>query len=736
MTTFNSYSYFIDKLKSFSYVLLRIVFRLCIGYLFGIFLWWILIHPYKRFFPQQIVAPKAEEIFRLSIAIIYILFLRARAVAILSLPMMLGTASQNYILVAMIVTLFGSPVANIATNAIESVRVIGCSLMMAFEQLKDRAKLILSPVIDLLSDSKQKDFESINRELSNIEKTISDLHREASSNLRLPNERVMGEQSVVQVPKVGVIADDLSKRINTSFELTHDIASKTRDLIKDAKISFDREKMGLKASFDAAKFKKLANLSKTDSGSEMNMTQIMFINCLGILKRAKDSCQLGIEDIRHKCEETIGSFLAFLWCSPIAMTARNLCPWIMDQIIDEKGSCEKLRDSMNKLESNSTLKDGKQDFSSAYRNMTQQAMDTLDVDDDDGNQEYKNKQSHETSSSRRLELSISFNRQTRDLFMKIDHLIEFVSDKYELRNALITILLFLYELYTTITFVLIIRQANKYVGRYLNEIRYDNSYITGQFIKMDKEKSIKKERSVLPLTKEESMRFMRTFSCKIRTDEEKNIQKSSCTMVLLFLGFAASLIYLDDVFYSILISIRDHALIKFHEVGYHEFRVNVTGEGSIARIISRLTSKLSSAHKLNRISDTEVCLPDPIRTSNGFYLRFTYLMIIYVFIDQVSIYAMRLRRVTAAYFYPDKEKQRVVFLHNLILLERKSNKVSGLENESDKLDSNKKDEEEDKIFTSRDALSYIGRCVSKSWCRSCCQRLARTKKYIFEYQCI
>lgn len=638
---------------------------------------------------------------------------------ILFLPTMIGSVSQNYIIVALFVALFSHPVTNLSTNAVESVRVIGCSIMMAYEHLGNRTNFVLGPVKALVADSERKDLSPIRDELLRIQKIIVGLRQSAGFNLK---SSIIDTESLLDVginppepmPKVEEIEADIKDRLNTSNNKLKEIAKKTQDLIQDTKIS--HEKGRLKASFDTSKLKRLTSelRSQLEGSEDYNLTQIMYINCIEVFRRAKDGCQLAAEDMHQECSNVLGSFLATLWCSPILSTVGAICPWIMNQMVDEKGSCEKLRSSVSAIRLDRFGVERNQDINAVYHNLTRQVLSLSDEKEYMG----ADPTSYEGSEGlpERLELSVSFNRRIQELFTEIGKLIEFISDKYKLRHALVMILLFLYELYTTFTFLIIIKNARLYLRNYLTKIRFDNTYITGQFVKLDRVKRARGEPTVLPLNGEESSRFLTTFSCTKRTDEEREVQRSSCVMVLLFMAFCLFLFYLDNIFYSILSAIRDHALIRIHEVGHHEFSVDVKGEGSMARIVRRLTSRLSSVHKLDRFSDTQKCLPNPIGTGSDFYLQFIYLVAVYIFIDQVSIYAMRLRRVTAAYFYPAKEEERIRFLHDMIVIERRSNKRAGLTD-----DQEPEIDESEKIFTVRDALVYIYDCISSSWCGSRCK---------------
>lgn len=240
-------------------------------------------------------------------------------------------------------------------------------------------------------------------------------------------------------------------------------------------------------------------------------------------------------------------------------------------------------------------------------------------------------------------------------------------------------------------------------------------------MKLDREK-----KSLLPLTKEELNRYITTFTCKRRTDEEKQTQKASCTTIILFLTLSLSLFYFDNIFRSILNSIHDNAYIRFKEVGHHELNITVNGDGSIAKLVRKLTNRLNSAYDMNRLSSTKKCLPETIETSWSFYLEFLYLCSAYILIDQISIYAMRLRHVTAGFFYPERERQRIEFLHRLIRIERRDLDKLGLSSFIGGSSVNEAATTDD-VYTLRDALGYLRNCLSDSLTCCCCCRSVDSK---------
>lgn len=614
------------------------------------------------------------------------------------------------------INLFSGPVKSVALNAVESIRVIGCSLTLTFDHLKERAKLIMAPVVEVLTTSVKSDMGLIRSDLMEIQTMVLKIKDEAEFSRN--HTDLMKISPTIQSHghmNESEVLNDIQQRLQIDQTKSQEILNKTKELFHSSKLEIDGDKLALKASIDTKTLQQLMKANMSGSIEEFDLTKIIYESCLGVFRGAKGQCDMAVEDLNKRCRETVGFLLAPLVCSPIHFTAHSVCPWLLDQVIDETSICNSMHTSMaNRSVNPFNLTDGA-NINSVYKDMTEK----LSSFNDDIMKEEEMIEGKSEEAPRRLELSISINDNTLKLLLKTRDLWRYITDKYRWRRAFYDLLMFLYEVYTTITFLCIFMQAINYQRSYLKNIKFDNKYITGMFKNLDRRRRLVRKESVLPLTKVESERFITTFTCKRRTSEEKKSQRASCTIILLFLAFALSLLYIDDIFYSILSSIHEHALIKYRELGHHDLQVNVMGDGPLAQTVRRLAVHFNTTYDLNKSSTTSQCLPRPESTSTRLHLQFLYLVFAYIFIDQMSIYAMRLRRVTVAFFYTDKEQQRVAYLYNLILQSRRRLKRDGLstlDRDDDNDDDGGGSPRDKEIFTIRDAIVYIKNCVRDGIC--------------------
>lgn len=675
--------------------------NLIVGFGLAVLTWTIIVRPYGKYIPITIDNDLPGALFCAIIAVAYASFLKLRVRMVLFLPTMLGTAAQNYLLVVLFIGLIRGPLHSVTMNAVESVRVIGCTLTVTFELAKERAKLILNPLVEILKGDSDQDLKLIRQELGQIRKLVANI---ADFN---QTRFISGESQLARKDRKSAV----KQRAPTKLKLPEALNKSPEELVQiaeglfhNASLELDPTNFGVKVGLDAQGLQELIDASARGRMNKLNLTDLMYQNCLDIFRGAKASCDAAAEDIRQSCQNTIGPYFAAIWCSPVTLTLSTSCPWIVGEIVNENSLCRQFVQSLSTLKLSGRVVN----INDVYKNLTEQVMSlgaNLVSDDKAAIDEFSNK---------RLELSVTFNQKVRNVFLKTQDLLDFITNKYRLRRAILTTFDFLYELYTSYTFIMIAVQACNYHISYLNKIQFDNQYITKQFVDYDRTRRQEGRRSVLPLKKHESEQYINTFTCRRKTEEERKTQRASCACVVFLIIFTLSVIYMDNIFYSLLVSVHEHAYVRYRQLGRHNLNIRIIGEGSVARLVRKLTSRLSSVYDLNQLTSTKKCLPDARATSYRFYLEYLYLMLMYLGIDQLSIYAMRLRRVTCAFFHPEKEKLRVKYLHRYLVYQRKREDDLGLSSYVDDI----KDESE--VYTAKDALKYLKDCLRDSvCCRSC-----------------
>ncbi|XP_052816598.1 DC-STAMP domain-containing protein 2-like isoform X2 [Mya arenaria] len=217
----------------------------------------------------------------------------------------------------------------------------------------------------------------------------------------------------------------------------------------------------------------------------------------------------------------------------------------------------------------------------------------------------------------------------------------------------------------SVSFLLIFAQSFWYVKNYLAKDGYDNFYITNAFRSHDSTEFDNGRASVLPLKKRELSKYVNTRSIKLNEFERKY-----CTIglaeVLLHVVFSTVIILFDYILYYVLKLIKTHGSIEFGFQGQGRVKIAVKGEGPLAQFYQTMIKGLDLKEGFTANLHLSRCLPNP---SAPQWSTIVLLLLLYLLALAFVIlrgYGMRLRRKISAYYYPEQEKARVIYLHKTI----------------------------------------------------------------------
>ncbi|XP_020817400.1 DC-STAMP domain-containing protein 1 isoform X1 [Drosophila serrata] len=207
----------------------------------------------------------------------------------------------------------------------------------------------------------------------------------------------------------------------------------------------------------------------------------------------------------------------------------------------------------------------------------------------------------------------------------------------------------------------------RYYFWYLENVDFDNLYITNYFKHVDQRLKKKRNVSILPLRTYEKVRYIDSKSFCSRSSEEVNKVFYTQLRFALELVCASIFLLFDRIVVDLLQIIRQRSLVRYDQRGEHEVRFNITGIGKMAQLL-RVTMHNFNIHEHVATSlSNEECLPKPHVLPWSFY---HWLMLLYLAIFVVVCYShtfLRMRRVICGYFYEKREKQRILYLYNRIL---------------------------------------------------------------------
>ncbi|KAK2503123.1 hypothetical protein MC885_014967 [Smutsia gigantea] len=238
------------------------------------------------------------------------------------------------------------------------------------------------------------------------------------------------------------------------------------------------------------------------------------------------------------------------------------------------------------------------------------------------------------------------------------------------------------------TFLLVLRGSFSYMDSYNGDIRFDNIYISTYFCQIDERRKMLKEeegeralvphgediffqgkRTLLPLRKAEAKTVIFPFKPTIQASEMRNVMGELVgTLPLLLLLLV--LCGLDGALYSIFDTIRHHAFWQYSFRSSHKLEVKVGGDSMLARLLRKTIGALNTSSEAVVESNTMPCLPQPMCLNAWAYWRAALPIGLLVGLCLLQAFGYRLRRVIAAFYFPKREKKRILFLYNELLRKR------------------------------------------------------------------
>ncbi|XP_067661433.1 E3 ubiquitin-protein ligase DCST1-like [Haliotis asinina] len=213
--------------------------------------------------------------------------------------------------------------------------------------------------------------------------------------------------------------------------------------------------------------------------------------------------------------------------------------------------------------------------------------------------------------------------------------------------------------------------AGIYLRRFLRKIKFDNVYITSQLKSLDKQlRATGKEKAVLPLLKRERRKYINSTSPKL-VDSESFAWKVGMSQVVLHIIIATIILLIDYGIFYFLLLVKENGGVDIAYSGGATLAVDVEGSQPIAIFFKTILESLSTSNAFNNTVSFEQCLPEASQSPrNILYLILTLYTLVILFVLLQS-YGLRLRRKIAAFFFPQREVERISFLYRHILLKRK-----------------------------------------------------------------
>ncbi|XP_037354138.1 E3 ubiquitin-protein ligase DCST1 isoform X1 [Talpa occidentalis] len=219
------------------------------------------------------------------------------------------------------------------------------------------------------------------------------------------------------------------------------------------------------------------------------------------------------------------------------------------------------------------------------------------------------------------------------------------------------------------TFLLVLRACFTYMDSYNEDIRFDNIYISTYFCQIDERRKKLGKETLLPLRKVEEKTVIFPLKPAIQATEMKNMGRELLETVPVLL-LLLLLCVLDWALFSIFDTIRQHSFLQYSFQSSHKLEVKVGGDSMLARILRKTIGALNSSSETQMEMSNTLCLPQPVRLDTKAYFRAALPIGLLLCLCLLQAFGYRLRRVISAFFFPKREKKRILFLYNDLLRKR------------------------------------------------------------------
>lgn len=244
-----------------------------------------------------------------------------------------------------------------------------------------------------------------------------------------------------------------------------------------------------------------------------------------------------------------------------------------------------------------------------------------------------------------------------------------VAEEFESRTAYFELVVGMLKKMIPLSLFLLIQSAYLHLKHYMSRDAYDNVYVTDQFKAIDLQRSKLSGVSVFPLRKYERNYLIETGSLAL-APPERGLASSGRCIVVLHLLLSASCYVFDYVLYWVLALVDRHSRSGFDVTGSDSLELVVSGQGIIVELLDIFLKGFHPGRWFNFSGDTQACLPVPKAPSLVTLVALVCLYAVLLGTLLLKAYLLRLRNWATGYFYPDREKTRLVYLHSVVIGQR------------------------------------------------------------------
>ncbi|XP_049771090.1 DC-STAMP domain-containing protein 2 [Schistocerca cancellata] len=238
------------------------------------------------------------------------------------------------------------------------------------------------------------------------------------------------------------------------------------------------------------------------------------------------------------------------------------------------------------------------------------------------------------------------------------------------RAAVISSIFDKISLVASLFFLIIFFRAVYYWRKYMTNDKYDNRYITKEFYKLDENRSRLGHETILPLKNREKRKYITMVTLRLSGSEKLRLTRSVSFVIHITIKILILMAY-DYCLYWILDKIHQHGRFTSKIQDPQVVDVNVKGTGFLASIYRNVMGAFKP-FDVNAKVDTIPCLPHPLPPNYMRYMQIGFIVLLCLILSIIEPYVLRLRQWFMGYYYPQRAKQRAVWLYNRILRSREN----------------------------------------------------------------
>ncbi|XP_063276610.1 DC-STAMP domain-containing protein 2 [Prinia subflava] len=228
------------------------------------------------------------------------------------------------------------------------------------------------------------------------------------------------------------------------------------------------------------------------------------------------------------------------------------------------------------------------------------------------------------------------------------------------------------EFFSYISFLAILflcYQAVRYKRRYLRDDMFDNVYITRRFVELDLRCAEEGKPTVLPLSARERGRYIPPGALWLSKMERQQYGLQLFAFLRhVLLGF--SILLADYSIFWLLDLFRHQLSAEIIARAPSTMTISVNGTGYTSEIFQDLASAFNALQEGKVSVLSQVCLIQPVEPDHNTHITIGILYGVWLFIAVFGSYMARLRRAVCAAYFPSREQERLIFLHNIIRARR------------------------------------------------------------------